>query len=918
MPPVHLRQANFQWFQDDAPPSSNSPVRSENSNLAAIAPGTHVLLRVQTQFRGPYYFSLARRLEYRAVGTNVWHSLGAMAVPPYEAPVCCPSTWFVDGDPITTQRLSPPTYATSAGFRGGEAKQTETATDPIVYGSNQFSEDLWSLWVHLLAPAGLDLEFRVTREGYPFERYLLYPRLTVAGYRPTVMDVQANQLRADARPLAKLAFKRDRVWWDLSDRLVFPLTITRRLKAVTTADLSLDNADGLLARENRVSSWNYDVTSTYDPLLDEGRVVRIQQGAELHPNLAYGLSYDCGSPPPTRPASLLGTELTDGGFGQPGNERDDSWVGWQGVPVTVTFSLSPARDIHSAAVSFLTRSAKGVRLPSSVSITLIGSGGTHTAPLPVDHLRDDPGGRRHHVYGLDLNQSDVSQVIFHFYPQSEEAWIEVDEIALHDAASKTDYLRTTFTGILGDDITQHASDRGTVRLGQVRDMTKRLADLFVEVYDHYAGQSVEEIVEHLLTEPRYEAALDACDYALDATGFILPKWTEQNASVLDACAQLAKMIGWVFEADETGVYRLYDLEWDTHTGEETYLAGRDLLEWQATVSGINLRNRIAVKSRDARNQELAVTVQDAESIARYGPRLFTLFEPTTRTARLARRLASSVLRDYGWVQRSGYGVAAGDVFLRPGRVVTVVHSGCTHSGADQLYRVEGVVHRQTGHRHGQYTMSLELQGYRHRVPSAPDSLVAHPRDSAMELDWAPELDELSVIGYRVLQSGSMTGSYTQVATTAAPPIVIEGLTNAQTYWFEVGGYTDTGGLGELAGPVPCAPQSGGDPTSAEAAWQPQSLTAQLLQIWGASRPNLHWRPAMPSPPGTCYNVYRSQVSTGPFALVATRTQFGPLLVAWTDFETDDIHGDLHYQVTFYDPRADFESLPSSTAQVELP
>ena len=412
MPPIHLRQANFQWFQDDAPPSSNSPVRSENSNLAAVAPGTHVLLRVQSQFRGPYYFSLARRLEYRAVGTNLWHPVGAMAVPPYEAPVCYPSTWFVDGDQITTQRLSPPTYATSANFLGGEAKQTETATDPIAYGSNQFTEDLWSLWIHPLASAGLDLEFRLTREGCPFEHYLLYPRLTVAGYCPTVMDVQANQLRADARPLAKLACRRDEVWWDLSDRLLFPLTITRRLRAVTTADLSLDNADGLLARENRVSSWNYDVTSTYDPLLDEGRVVRIQQGAELHPNLAYGLTYDCGSPPPTRPASLLGTELTDGGFGQPGNEQDDSWVGWQGVPVTVTFSLSPARDVHSAAVSFLTRSAKGVFLPSSASITLIGSGGTHTAPLPVDHLRDDPGGRRHHVYGLDLNQTGVSQVVF--------------------------------------------------------------------------------------------------------------------------------------------------------------------------------------------------------------------------------------------------------------------------------------------------------------------------------------------------------------------------------------------------------------------------------------------------------------------------------------------------------------------------
>ena len=171
-------------------------------------------------------------------------------------------------------------------------------------------------------------------------------------------------------------------------------TITRRLKAVTTADLTLDNTDGMLARDNRVSSWNYDVSSTYDPLLDEGRFIRLRQGVELHPNLAYGLSYECASPAPTRPESLRSVELTDGGFGQTGNELDDAWIGWQGQQATVVFTLSPARHIHSVAASILSRSAADVLLPSSASVTLIGSAGELTAPLPVDHLRDDPAGRR--------------------------------------------------------------------------------------------------------------------------------------------------------------------------------------------------------------------------------------------------------------------------------------------------------------------------------------------------------------------------------------------------------------------------------------------------------------------------------------------------------------------------------------------
>ena len=917
MPMSPMRQTHFQWFDDDAAPASCSPVRSEDSNLAGVLPGRQVMLRVQCQHTGRHSLGAARQLQYRKAGTNTWRPLGAFAAPPYDAPVCYPSTWFTDGASIATQRLSTPANATTAEFIGGQAKQSETLTNSLVYGEMDFGEDLWSLWIHPLAPSGLDLEFRVSRAGEPLERYFYLPRLTVSGYVPTEMEVKANQLRAEARPLAQLHFRRDNTWWDLSDRLLFPLTVTRRLKAVTTAEVALDNADGMLARENKASSWNYDVSSKYDPLLDEGREIRLRQGWELHPNLAYGLTYAC-SPSPTRPNTLRGTELTDGGFGQPRNERDDAWAGWQGVPVTVTLTLSPARQVSGVAASLLSKSAAGVLLPSSGSVTLIGSAGSFTAALPVDHLRDDPAGRRQYVYGLDLNQRDVSRVIFRFHSKSAQAWLSCDEVAVYDASTIGDWVKTTFTGLLGDEITQQATDRGVVQLGQVRDTSKRLADLYVEMFDHYENLPIEAIVEDLITNADYEAGLGASDYSLDATGFLMPKWTEQNASVLDACAQLAKMIGWRFEADEEGVFVLQDLEWETQSGEETYLAGRELLGWSPSVSGINLRNRIVVKSRDARNYDISVVVEDGESIARYGPRLFTVFEPTMRTAPLARRLANSIRRDYSWVQPSGAGVVAGDVFMRPGRVVTVVQSAGTHSGPEQLYRVEAVTHRQTGHRHGQHTMTLELRGYRHRVPSAPDSLVAQPIDQAVSLNWAWQPEEPAIAGYSIFQASDMVASYAQVGTTASPPATVSSLTNAQTYWFKVAGYTAGDVLGEMAGPVPCAPQSGGAPTDAQAAWQPQSLTATLVQVWGTKRPKLTWRPKLPGPLGTCYNIHRSQVSTGPFSLIATHTRPGTLAVVWLDYGVGGYHGDLYYEVTFYDPGTGFESWPSSVAEVTLP
>lgn len=918
MPKSPMRQTGFQWFADDAPPSSSSPLQSERSNLAAVPPGAHMLLRVQSQHTGRHSFSIARQLQYRKVGTNAWRSLSAFGSPPYDMPFPYPSTWFADGDPITTQRLSTPRNASEDDFVGGEARQSELVMSSLGYGAQHFSEDLWSLLIHPMAPEGLDLEFRVTADGEPFEEYDLYPRLTVEGYVPSEMDVKANQLLADARPLAELHFRRDETWWDLSDRLLFPFTITRRLRCTTTADLMLDNSDGMLARDNRVSSWNYDVSSAYDPLLDEGRVIRLRQGVELHPNAAYGLEYGHEGAAPTRPASVRGTELSDGGFGQTANEADDAWVGWQGVEATVVFTLSPARDVKAVAASLLTRTAAAVSLPGSATVTLIGSAGDRTAPLPLDHLRDDPAGRRQYVYGLDLDQASVSRVVFRFRPKSGEDWIQLDEVAIYDASTTAEWLKTTFTGMLGDEIRQDADDRGVVHLEQARDMTKRLADLFVELFDHYADMPVESIVEDLLTNPRYEAALEAADYCLDATSFVLPKWTEQNASVLDACVQLAKMIGWVLEADDEGIYTLHDLDWTAQSGEETYVADRGLLGWAASVSGINLRNRITVKSRDARSQDIAVTVEDKQSIARYGPRHFTLFEPTMRTARLARRLANAIRRDYSWVQPRGAGVAAGDVFMRPGRVVTVVESGRTHSGPGQLYRVEGVVHHQTGHRHGAHTMALELRGYRHRAPSAPHSLVAAPLDGAAELDWALLADDPSVVGYRVHQSDTMAGSYSQVASTSEPPVVVDGLTNAQTYWFKVAGWTSSDVLGEFAGPVPCVPQTSGPPTQAEEAWQPQSLAAEHIRIWGMERPLLTWTPGIEAPAGTCYHIYRSQVSTGPFTLLATRSKPGAEPVRWIDYDTERLHGDLYYEVTFYNPSEGFESLPSSAAHISIP
>jgi len=148
-------------------------------------------------------------------------------------------------------------------------------------------------------------------------------------------------------------------------------------------------------------------------------------------------------------------------------------------------------------------------------------------------------------------------------------------------------------------------------------------------------------------------------------------------------------------------------------------------------------------------------------------------------------------------------------------------------------------------------------------------------------------------------------------------VTVMSLTNAQTYWFKVAGYTESDALGEFAGPVPCAPSSSGQSTQAEAVWQPQSLSAQLAMIWGMPRPKLTWLPQMAAPAGSCYNIYRTQVSTGPFALAATRTQPGSGPVSWIDYGTTRAAGRVYYEVTYYDPASGFESWPSAIVWVDL-
>jgi len=898
-----LKQSHFRFYMDDTSPQSAGPVAAEDVGLTSVQVNGEFLLRLQTVCVSAAA-QAARRLEVRPAGGAWTQESSAEGNAPL---VMEDSSFFLDPTTISAARLTTPT---SGVFVSGQARDVVSETDVTSFGVNGFSEDVFKIRVAGgIASLGATYELRLTNGGAPYESYAAIPSLTVSDVvSPSVMDVKANQRFGDRRPLAKLEFWRDGEWQDLSERLVFPLRLYHRLRAASTAELLLDNSDGGLARGNLASPYNYDASSTYDPLLDENRKIRIQQGWEIHPNLLRGRPYDCSPAPVASYADPQGGKLTDGHFG--------AWVGWSpeaGQPVVITCTLAAPAKIKGAAISALSQTNSGIYLPSSAAAFLhTSSGAVGPLALAGAHLADDPGGKDKRLLGLDWEVEGVEAISFYLYAQP-GMMAAVDEIAAYDASTSWDWYRPTFTGLLGDEIAFSAGERGSVRLGQVRDLSKRLADCFVENFRHYRNQMVEQILEDILVNSYYGLELGEEEYRLEVTSFSLPKWTEQNATALDGCGQLAQMVGFVFEADTEGRYVFRDLEWEAQSGDETYLPEQDLLGWQPTVSGLDLRNKVTIRSRDARQKDIAVTVVDEDSIERYGARLFTLYEPTMRTAPLARQLGRAILRDYSWVHPAGAGEVAGDVFLRPGDIVSVVESAAAFSRNEELYRIEAISGLQTGQRFGDHTMVLELRGYRPRVPDAVTSLTAAPLGGGVRLSWV-NLEEARVSHYGAFMAESLGGVYSLVSSVAQSPAMISSLSNGEEYWFKVAAFTYDGRRGDFAGPINCTPSSGGAATLAEEAYRPRSLSAWMGAMF--HRPEMRWYPgSLGSERGALFNIYRAEGSpTGTWRNVGTKDKGDQETLFWRDYGTIPASTSLYYRVTYWN-KSGFESFPSSWAEV---
>jgi len=721
------------------------------------------------------------------------------------------------------------------------------------------------------------------------------------------LDLIVCQQMGAAPPRARLTYLRDGAWHDLSERLLFPLSLVRKLRGPATLSLSLDNSDGLLAPDNQASPLNRDAGDHYDPLLDEMRLVRLEQGVRGLANCAAGCAYTCT--PPTASRGDAGGELTDGLAADPTDPEAPGWVGWQSAePVWIQVDLGTIRQVGAVAVRCLSAGAAGVRLPvaGGVQVSAVSAGGPWTAAgsLRREHLADSEAGQAECLALVDL-EIPARWVRLTLTPAS-GAWLQADEVAVYDRAQPQDLLALTFTGYLGDAISQDGDWAGEIRLEQVRDTTKRLADRFIEVYAKYREQPVEAIVADLLTNSRYGLGLSPEAFALEASDFIMPRWTSQNQSILASCVELAGVLGWTFGADAAGVYRFAPLDYSRRSPQRVFAAGWDLLAWRKTASGLQLRNEVLVRSRGSGDREIKVTARDEASIARYGVRTFVMHEDAVKTGRLARQLALSILRDYGRVQQAGAAAVRGDVRLAPGQVVAVHEPAATGSSATGLFRLVQVESEQTGDGCGEMTMHLGLAGYRPAAPGMPQHLLATPGDRQAALNW-DDNPEPWCTGYRLYQAEAPEGPFALIAEPALSLHLVTGLDNGTTYWFSVSAVDGEGAESDACGPVACTPNAaGGETGDAADQWRIAGLQAAKATLGGTETARLTWdRPAQGMGKEGLYHIYRSRAEAGPWALVATVTSAGPT-ETWYDRALGNPSGAYWWRVRYFNGRTGFE------------
>jgi len=184
------------------------------------------------------------------------------------------------------------------------------------------------------------------------------------------------------------------------------------------------------------------------------------------------------------------------------------------------------------------------------------------------------------------------------------------------------------------------------------------------------------------------------------------------------------------------------------------------------------------------------------------------------------------------------------------------------------------------------------------APAAPTGLTATAGDTQVSLDWGDNV-EPDLASYKVYQSTTIGGPYTEVATTTVSDYTDTGLTNDTTYYYVVTALDSSGNESTYSAETSATPSAPAPDTTAPAA--PTGLTATA----GDTQVDLDWADNTEDDLAS-YKVYQSTTIGGPYTEVATTTV--------SDYTDTGLTNDTtyYYVVTALDT-SDNESPASSEA-----
>ena len=302
------------------------------------------------------------------------------------------------------------------------------------------------------------------------------------------------------------------------------------------------------------------------------------------------------------------------------------------------------------------------------------------------------------------------------------------------------------------------------------------------------------IKEVFASTSNYSAALESTEigWAADEniSNFDIPKWQGQNGTILDYCNELAKLMGFVYDADGDGVRQFWEPE-HGRTTASNYLNYFDTRQIgpepiQRTKSDRDIVNVLKIVGYESGNKEVQHKFRQEDSISRYG---FTRYarwtEPLVQNEKVAKQLAKSIFRDYAYARDIVQARVVGDFDLdRPKRICTFKEQIRAYIDKTEKWAIESFDMEMVSAGRGYYRTNIQARKYMSNQPAVVSTVAGTGGNTNITVSWAANT-EADISGYYVYYATAADGTFIAEALETGTSHVIPGLVNGTAYWFYV-------------------------------------------------------------------------------------------------------------------------------------